>query len=159
MSLLYEHLCTPLYVRIEVPLRNFRRSHNIIMMVMDDALKKWRRCRRWFHRKKNHLMSQKMGKMCYFEVTVEQMGIRFELKNFEEGNGFSSWWFWKKQHVWRIFPIFWAMVTVCLSNAHHGSILEIWMSTMLKLKFWVGKNDPSRECRVLHKWYSLLLNR
>ena len=43
-----------------------------------------------FTEKKNHLMSQQMGKMCYFEVTVEQMGIRFELKNFEEGNGFSS---------------------------------------------------------------------
>ena len=85
-----------------------------------------------------------MGKMCYFEVTVEQMGIRFELKNFEEGNGFSSWWFLKKTACLKHFSLFfWAMVTVCLSNAHHGSILEIWMSTMLKLKFWVGKNDPT----------------
>ena len=85
-----------------------------------------------------------MGKMCYFEVTVEQMGIRFELKNFEEGNGFSSWWFLKKAACLKHFSLlFWAMVTVCLSNAHYGSILEIWMSTMLKLKFWVGKNDPT----------------
>ena len=38
----------------------------------------------------SHFENAAGGKMCYFEVTVEQMGIHFELSKTFEGNGFSS---------------------------------------------------------------------
>lgn len=35
-------------------------------------------------RKKSLDVNYRWGKMCYFEVTVEQMGIHFELKTLKE---------------------------------------------------------------------------
>ena len=117
VSLLYERLCTPLYVRIEVPLRNFRRSHNIIMMVMDDALKKWRRCR-WFHRKKITWCHSRWGKCVTLKWQLNKWEFALNWKTSKKEMAFHHDDFWKKQHVWSIFPIFWAMVTVCVCPMH-----------------------------------------
>lgn len=88
-----------------VPLRNFRRSHNIIMMVMDDALKKWRRCR-WFHRKKITWCHSRWGKCVTLKWQLNKWEFALNWKTSKKEMAFHHDDFWKKQHVWSIFPIF-----------------------------------------------------
>ena len=157
VSLLYELLCTPLYVRIEVPLRNFRRSHNIIMMVMDDALKKWRRCRWWFHRKKKSL-----------DVTVDGENVLLWSDSWTNGN--SLWTEKLRRRKWlfimMIFEkssMFEAFFPIFLS---YGHCLSVQCTPWIYLR---DMNVHYVETEILSwqkwpyystaQWYSLLLNR